>query len=80
MFKFIFNLNQLINFPRFRRTELERGVDDAIKCYGKTLELLEKYDRGEVSKPEDLARHKSLPKYLRTLQKQAEKDRKRTTS
>jgi hypothetical protein len=47
---------------------LEDGVAVSVKKYHKTLDYLEKYDRGEISETENVVGHKSLQEYLQHLQ------------
>jgi len=45
--------------------DLVSGVENSIKKYGKTYQLLEKYDKEAVSDPKDLVKPKVLQNYLR---------------
>ena len=53
------------------REDVAEKVQYSVRKYGKTLKMLDQYDRGQIEKPDRLARHKSVQDYLRDLQRTA---------
>lgn len=57
------------NFNWHRKNTLEAGVNNSVLRHKAVLDKLEKYDRGEIQKPQDLARYSSVQEYLQDIQK-----------
>lgn len=49
--------------------KVEEGVRVTVKRYKKTLEDLGKYDKGKLSYPKALSKHRSVRNYIQHLQK-----------
>ena len=49
------------------KNTIEEGVSNSIDRYKRTLNMLEMYDQGKLSKPEVLVRYSSMREYLQDL-------------
>jgi hypothetical protein len=52
---------------------VEKKVTGSIENHADTLNKLEKYDTGQISKPKKMAQYQSMQDYLRDLQKKSSK-------
>jgi hypothetical protein len=71
IFQLLHNLVRVLNIKRDEIPEkkIEKGVEQTVEKYKRTLRILEMYDRGQISTPRALARYSSVRAYLRDVQK-----------
>lgn len=49
------------------KQQIENGVEKTMRDYKDTLKFLEKYDKGEVSRPKRLDKYSGLRDYIQSI-------------